>query len=538
MDMSRESGRRSDAHMVRYHLAVGYVRDGDTVLDAACGLGYGSHLLACQSAAKRVMGADLDREAVQYANENFTESDDRLSFRVADVHNLEFLQDDSVDLFVCFETLEHVREPQQLIAEAKRVLRPGGRLIVGVPNEWVNEEGVDPNPHHLHVYDWQRLEKEIKSHFLLKAAFAQTAGGGMKFTNSHRTLFGFSPQGVLPEAAEWWLAVAMKDPIDAKNVAYRETALSWTGNPPNVAAFSRDYENPWLVRSLVSIGWRNRNSRQRAELANRTLTCSSKKSPDSGAALCVLAYGLLESDDEMTSAFMNALIVEIDSYITLSGVEPQCRRWQISLMYVKGLLCQSMGDLEGALGSFRMCADADALVYSPLLATKTVDACRLAGVISFQAGNRSDAEYYWQLGILQAEKALKGDWWEIVGDRSPPFTFGLRESAQILDAASRCADGLHHLASRNAGCGLSEAGSVAVSLNEGDRLLKNTIRELAALQATPYLRLQRAVEKDPRSVRRILRVFYLLAIILTPEKMKRAFRPLLFSLRGLLRCRP
>jgi len=40
---------------------------------------------------------------------------------------------ESVDLVLCTETLEHVLEPSKLLAEAKRTLRPGGRLLLTVP---------------------------------------------------------------------------------------------------------------------------------------------------------------------------------------------------------------------------------------------------------------------------------------------------------------------------------------------------------------------------------------------------------------------
>lgn len=531
MDMSRETGRRSDAHMARYHLAAGYIRDGDTVLDAACGMGYGSHLLAWQSAAAHVIGADLDRESVLYATDNFSDREGRLSFRVADAQQLDFLPDNSVDLFVSFETLEHVPNPQQLIAEAKRVLRPGGRFIVSVPNQWVNEDGVDPNPHHLHVYDWARLAIEIQSHFLLEAAYVQTAGGGMKLSNHYRSLFAFPPEGEQPEEAEWWLAVGMKDPVESKNVPYTETALHWKGEPPNAVAFARDYENPWLIRGIVSVGWRNRNPRQRTELAQRALAVSSASSPDAGAALCVLAYALLDSPDRPTPASVNATIAQIDSYVALNDPRPQCRRWAISLMYVCGLLWQSVGELGKSLESFRNCAVADPLVYSPLLATKAVDACRLAGLLSFQAGNRDEARAFWTHGISHAEQALRGNWREIHGDIEQPFTFGLREAAQILDIASRCADGLHHLEAYVAGRGLLDDGSFMARLKDSDKLLEKSIRDLAELQSTPYVRLQKALQNDPRSVRRIARISYLLAVIFLPARLKAILRPVANFLR-------
>lgn len=523
MDMSRETGRRSDAHMARYNLAAKYVRDGDTVLDSACGMGYGSRLLAWQTGAARVIGIDLDQEAIRYAAENFGQEGSRISFQAADVLRLDFLPDDSIDLFVSFETLEHVPHPDRLIAHAKRILRPGGRFIVSVPNQWVNEEGIDPNPYHLHVYDWKRLTEEVQSNFLLETAYAQTAGGGMKLTAHPRSLFEFSPEGTPPTAAEWWLAVGMKDPVESKDVPYRETALHWSGTPPNVAAFARDYENPWLVRSIVNIGWRNHNPLQRAEIARRALIDSSANSPDAGAALCVLAYGLLESPDRPTPATVHAMVMQIDTYVASNDPRPQCRRWEISLMYVRGLLWRAVGDLEKSLDSFLNCAAADPLVYSPLLATKTVDACRLAGILLFNTGNREDAKAFWTRGVSLAEEALKGDWREIHGDIEHPFTFGLREAAQLLDTASRCADGLHHLEVHVAERGLTDDGSFIARLN---RLEEKAITDFEELQSSPFSRLQRAMQEESRSLRKLVRIAYLLAIILLPTRLKYLLRPL------------
>ena len=531
MDMSRETGRRSDAHMARYHLVANYIRDGDTVLDAACGMGYGSHLLAWQSAAARVIGADLDQEAIRYACENYASKEGHLSFHVADAQRLEFLPDNSVDLFVSFETLEHVPHPACLIAEAKRILRPSGRFIVSVPNLWVNEDGVDPNPHHLHIYDWARLVNEIQSQFLLEAAYVQTAGGGMKLNKHHRSLFEFPPEDRPPEDAEWWLVVGMKDPVESKNVPYVETALHWKGTAPNVVAFARDYENPWLIRGIVNIGWRNRNSRQRIELAQRVLAVSSANSPDAGAALCVLAYALLESPDRPTPSSVHPLVVKIDAYVALNDPNPQCRRWAISLMYVRSLLWQAIGELEKAIDSFRNCADQDVLVYSPLLATKTVDACRLAGVLSFQAGNNQGAKEFWTHGISLSELALKGCWKEIYGDIEHPFTFGLRESAQILDTASRCADGLHLLETCVSGHGLTGDGSFGARHKGGDVLMERIVRELADLRTTPAVRLHKALQNDPKSFRRFIRVFYLLTVMFAPSWLKRVLRPMATFLR-------
>ena len=530
MDMSRETGRRSDAHMSRYQLVAGFVRDGDTVLDAACGMGYGSYLLASHGAAAKVIGADLDEGAVRYASDVFG-GHDRLSFQVADVQHLSFLADNTVDLFVSFETLEHVPDPGRLIAEARRVLRPSGRFIVSVPNLWVDEHGNDPNPHHLHVYDWKRLAAETRTQFLLETAYVQIAGGGMKLHDHARMMAEFDPEGKLPEVAEWYIVVGMKDPVGCGQVPYDETALHWLSEPPNVAAFARDYENPWLVRGMVSIGWRMRSRLRRVEMAERALSESSPGSSDTGAALCVLSYCLLDVPGGPTTDAVRSIITRIDAYISLADSGPQSRRWAISLMYVQGLLWQAVGEFAKAMQSFRDCAAIDPLVYSPLIATKTVDACRLAGTLAFQAGNAEDARDSWRLAISLAERALAGDWREIRGDVEHPLTFGLQEASAVLRAASRCADGLHHLKTRPAGCGLSDDRRIDPVPNDRLRSLEEAARELAELRLSPYLRLQRAIENDPRSMRRWVRIGYLMTVILMPQRAKKRLQPVANLLR-------
>ena len=526
MDMSRETGRRSDAHMARYQLVADFVRDGDTILDAACGMGYGSHLLSAQAAATCVIGADLDVEAIRYASLNFAGKERRLSFRVADVQQLDFLPDNSIDLFVSFETLEHVPRPELVIAEARRVLRPGGRFIASVPNLWVNEEGVDPNPHHLHVYDWERVTKEVQTHFLVEAAYGQIAGGGMKLHDHPRVIREISPECERPPAAEWFLLVAMKDPVEGRDVTYEETVFRWEGDPPNVTAFARDYENPWLIKGIISIGWRNRNADQRANLARRVLANSSPHSPDTGAALCILSYDLLRTSNGLAPKAVNAHIARIDAYVELDRREPQFVRWVISLLYVRGLLFEAIGELDKAIGSFSDCADVDPLAYSPLLATKTVDACRIAGTISFNLDDKEHAKEFWTRGLVLAEKAVRGDWREVYGDAAHPFTFGLRELSQVLDTAGRCADGIHHLDAYDSGRGLVGDGSIVLRLENNDRLLEVTQRKLGELQTSPPVRLQKALYNDPRSLRRLIRIAYLLAIILTPAKLKNSLRPI------------
>ena len=118
-------------HVHRYAFAQSLVH-GKTVLDAACGEGYGSALLA-ESAAS-VTGVDLSEEAVAHAARRYGR--DNLAFRQADCLDLPF-EDNAFDCVVSFETLEHLAEHERLLAEFCRVLRSDGCLLISTPDKAV-----------------------------------------------------------------------------------------------------------------------------------------------------------------------------------------------------------------------------------------------------------------------------------------------------------------------------------------------------------------------------------------------------------------
>ncbi len=209
MDMLRESGRRSDAHIARYMLARQYLPREGMVVDAACGLGYGSALLAQSAPGVHVVGIDNSDFAVRYAEKNFCPNLSNLTFRAGDVCDLSAFAAASVDLAVSFETVEHLREPRVFLKEVQRVLKPGGTFICSVPNLWVDETGKDPNPWHFHVFDFPRLAGLCAEFFDLGEIYRQTAGGGMKLPNAPRELRRVNlPVNNSSDQAEWWLMAA------------------------------------------------------------------------------------------------------------------------------------------------------------------------------------------------------------------------------------------------------------------------------------------------------------------------------------------
>ena len=143
-------------HVSRYEWASGAVT-GKDVLDAGCGVGYGSLILA-RAGATRVVGADLDAEAIDDAR---FRAGPEVEFVVADLESLPF-PPESFDVAVCFETIEHVADRDRALDELKRVLRPSGVLIISSPNRGVYPPG---NPHHVHEYEAAEFHAALAGRF-------------------------------------------------------------------------------------------------------------------------------------------------------------------------------------------------------------------------------------------------------------------------------------------------------------------------------------------------------------------------------------
>ena len=154
-------------HWQRYMVAAKLVEPGAAVLDIACGSGYGTAYLS--RFAGHVYGVDISSDAVAYAEGRYGRPN--LRFLQGDVSQIP-LDSGSVDLVVSFETIEHVEEASQhaFLAEAKRVLRPGGRLIVSCPNQPVasdlpNELWGAVNPYHKKEYTEEGFRTLLAAYF-------------------------------------------------------------------------------------------------------------------------------------------------------------------------------------------------------------------------------------------------------------------------------------------------------------------------------------------------------------------------------------
>ena len=116
---------------------------GPDVLDVGCSQGIASILLAREG--HRVVGIDREHEAIRAARERLDQEEaqvrERVEFRVGEGRAVGFA-DGSFDAVLLGEVLEHQLDPGKLLDEARRVLRPGGRIVITTPY------GIHPYPDH------------------------------------------------------------------------------------------------------------------------------------------------------------------------------------------------------------------------------------------------------------------------------------------------------------------------------------------------------------------------------------------------------
>jgi len=147
-------------HVARYAFAARFA-EGKRVLDAGCGTGYGSAELA--RVAKIVIGLDLSREAVEWAGRNYSEP----AFLNGSCTMLPFCEG-AFDLVVAFEVIEHLHQQTSFLAECRRVLSPGGLLIVSTPNSLYYAEAraeAGPNPFHEHEFEADEFKAALRVQF-------------------------------------------------------------------------------------------------------------------------------------------------------------------------------------------------------------------------------------------------------------------------------------------------------------------------------------------------------------------------------------
>jgi SAM-dependent methyltransferase len=167
-------------HEARYAFGAGLV-NGGFVIDCACGDGAGVEQYLT-GRPDRLFACDVDKLAIAAARQRV--SDRTVEFAVADACRLP-LPDRCADLYISFETIEHVVDAGALLDEAARVLKPDGRFVCSTPDRNVTNPGTrqDDGPlciAHVREFTPRELLGLLQSRFDRIAPYGQNEVGRLR----------------------------------------------------------------------------------------------------------------------------------------------------------------------------------------------------------------------------------------------------------------------------------------------------------------------------------------------------------------------
>ncbi len=227
----------------RYQFAARF-SEGKDVLDAACGTCWGwIHL----GNARSLTGFDVSEHALHEAR--------RLGFgqrlAAAEMGRLPF-GDASFDVVMCLEAIEHIEPSSALafLAECRRVLRPGGLIVLSTPLRSASRHS--GNPFHLVEYTEEEIRGLLASQFECNESRIEDDGEDgppiFLFAGSLRPMprpaaLHWSPNNIQERAARWLAAVAAPDgfrftqecPVTVTSTALgvlMSEGLGWPAQPP------------------------------------------------------------------------------------------------------------------------------------------------------------------------------------------------------------------------------------------------------------------------------------------------------------------
>ena len=185
----------------RYHFASLHSQGRD-LLEVACGGGIGLSLLA--ESARTVTAIDLDTKNLAQTRE-IHRGDNRIRIAEGDAQQLPF-PDHNFDVVILFEAIYYLPEPERFLADCRRVLRPGGKIIIGSANrEW---RDFNPSLYSVRYYSTSELQGLLR-----KNGFA---------TEMYRGFPVGANGGPVHAALSWIKRTAVKLHLIPKSMRYKK----------------------------------------------------------------------------------------------------------------------------------------------------------------------------------------------------------------------------------------------------------------------------------------------------------------------------
>lgn len=174
--------------LVIKNLAQSEMAQPKKILEVGCAAGHLTALISSIYPETKIIGIDVYKPAIREAKERYP----HLEFRIANAQKLPF-RDNTFDLVVSSETIEHVVDPDEMLAEIRRVLTPNGRAIIEMDSGsrlfriiwwfWTTfGKGKVWREAHLHPFSSLELERVIsKTHFKIRRRIFSHFGMAVSF---------------------------------------------------------------------------------------------------------------------------------------------------------------------------------------------------------------------------------------------------------------------------------------------------------------------------------------------------------------------
>lgn len=228
-------------HLHRYSMLMDLAKD-KVVLDIASGEGYGSNLLS--NVATFTYGVDIDEESIKHANTKYQKKN--LIYKQGSADQIP-LENASVDLVVSFETLEHHDKHEEMLFEIKRILKPGGVLVMSTPEKVIPEN----NPFHVKELTNKEFQDLIARHFKNHSYYYQRIVMGSLIVPQEKesSFFNYHTGSYQKVATHYTMDNAMYNICVASDATLPTLALSYfEGERILVDNMLKPYQNSRLYR--------------------------------------------------------------------------------------------------------------------------------------------------------------------------------------------------------------------------------------------------------------------------------------------------
>jgi hypothetical protein len=408
-------------------------------------------------------------------NEGITQPDSRI---IGDTARLSCVKDHSVDCIIALFTPDAKTDCTRYFQALRDKIVPGGRLI-----SIFMDCGMDTV---------NRLASSLTVLFLEEAGYWYNPATNA-FDRRRDTVESVNTRAIV---YTW-----MKSPLHPNGVPYRDNMYKGIKTPANIIAYGRDYENPWLVHSMISLPWRMKNRKTLIELAEQVMNRYRLETPDYASAVCVYGYELLERND-VPSDRIYQLLNQIDEIFLMPPASAHYLRWKISTSYLAGRLMDKTGDFAASLIWYERCAEMDCRNFSIALSTKTIDAAYLAGRRCLTLERKEQAAVLFRRGVEIFFEILNVEEGEWIGDATQPFDFPYFELNEIVTSVTNCVNALRSLKISRKRMSFLPVENMQALIKKNDTLVEQYNRELQScrdiINSSVVHRIKRLLRKYAR----------------------------------------